>query len=370
MDISGRWEEFKSGMRPRIAEWRFMLRRLRKSNLAMAGIIILVFFIVLAIIAPILAPPTTSDPFQIPQDTDMQRVDTHPTPPTTRHIFGTTENQYDLWYGCIWGSITAFRTGVLVVAVSLLMGLLVGVLAGFYGGILDEILMRFTDIIIAFPGLILAMALRIAFPTTLGLDISMIIVIVSLLATLVMVLFHPDRRLTLISLLIMVAGLFSVFYYPIVMNITLGNLDKVLIAITLVGWPGYARVIRGEVLRIKNEDYIEASRASGSSDLRTIYKHILPNGIYPLLIVATLDIGSIVLTAAAMSFLGLGAPDSFADWGQIISKSRDWITDASAISRNFHAFFIPGLFITTFVVGWNLLGDALRDVLDPMLRRR
>jgi len=370
MDISGRLEEFKSGMRPRIAEWRFMLRRLRKSKLAMAGIIIIVSFIVMGITAPLLAPPQHPDPFQIPQDNDMQRVDTHPTPPTTRHIFGTTENSYDLYYGCIWGSITAFRTGVLVVAISLIIGLLIGVAAAFYGGLLDEILMRFTDIIIAFPGLILAMALRLAFPTTLGIDVSMLIVIFSLLIAIVFVLLRPDRRLILTFLMIMIAGLLLVFYSPIVLNITLGDLDKVLIAITLVGWPGYARVIRGEVLRIKNEDYIEASRASGSSDIRTIFKHILPNGIYPLIIVATLDIGSIVLTAAAMSFLGLGAPDYFADWGQIISKSRDWVTSASAISRNFHAFFIPGLFITTFVVGWNLLGDALRDVLDPMLRRR
>jgi len=123
-------------------------------------------------------------------------------------------------------------------------------------------------------------------------------------------------------------------------------------------------------LRVKNEDYIEASRASGSSDLRTITRHVLPNSIYPVLIVATLDIGSVVLTAAALSFIGIGAPINYADWGQVISRSENWMSTAVNIIKNFDTFFIPGLFITFFVVGWNLLGDALRDVLDPMLRRR
>jgi peptide/nickel transport system permease protein len=99
-------------------------------------------------------------------------------------------------------------------------------------------------------------------------------------------------------------------------------------------------------------------------------KHILPNSIYPIVIMATLDIGSIVLTAAALSFLGLGAPANYADWGQIISRSQPWISQPSLLLSNFHTFFIPGLFIAFFVMGWNLLGDALRDVLDPMLRRR
>jgi peptide/nickel transport system permease protein len=96
----------------------------------------------------------------------------------------------------------------------------------------------------------------------------------------------------------------------------------------------------------------------------------LPNGIYPILIVATLDIGSIVLTAAALSFLGIGAPAKYADWGQVIQKSSTWIYTPELLTNNFHTFFIPGLFITFFVLGWNLLGDALRDILDPMLRRR
>jgi peptide/nickel transport system permease protein len=119
---------------------------------------------------------------------------------------------------------------------------------------------------------------------------------------------------------------------------------------------------------VKQEDYVEAAKAVGCSDARVIFRHILPNAIYPLLIMASLDIGAIVLSAAALSFLGLGAPPGYADWGQMINFSRAWI----AVKGNYYWFtwLIPGLFIFTFVLGWNLLGDAFRDVFDPTLRRR
>jgi peptide/nickel transport system permease protein len=366
-----KWQDFKTGIGPRIAEWRFMLRRLRQSTIGTVGVGIILFFIILAALAPVIAPAENRDPFNMPQDFEISIVrGQQPTPPTMRHIFGTTGKSFDIFYGCVWGTITAFRIGFLVVSISLVVGLTVGVVAGFYGGLLDEALMRFTDVIIAFPGLILSMALVLAFPSTIPLNLSAIALIVSLLAMFMFLTVRPGRRLILGSFLVLVASLFSMFFYPLGLSLSMTNLDKVLVSITIVGWPGYARVIRGEVLRVKNEDYIEASRASGSSDLRTIVTHILPNTIYPILIVATLDIGSIVLTAAALSFIGLGASETYADWGQIISGSRAWLSDPRTISLNYHTFLIPGLFITFFVVGWNLLGDALRDVLDPMLRRR
>jgi peptide/nickel transport system permease protein len=347
-----------------------MLKRIREAPLALAGVAIVIFFVALAFLAPVLAPPQRSDPFQIPKDMEIARLTTNPTPPTLRHIFGTTDEQYDLYYACVWGTITAFRIGVLVVAIALLMGLLVGTLAAYYGGILDEALMRFTDIIIAFPGLVLAMALVIAFPAVISINLSVLLIAVSLLTSFFLFSFRLDRRLLLLTQSVLALSLLSYFYYPLVLNLSLSNLDKVLFAITIVGWPSYARVIRGEVLRVKNEDYVEAARASGSSDFRIVMKHIWPNTIYPILILATLDIGSIVLTAAALSFLGIGAPPDYADWGQIISRSMAWISKPELLIANFHTFFIPGLFITFFVMGWNLLGDALRDVLDPMLRRR
>lgn len=370
MNLRTRWQEFKTGMRPRIAEWQFMLKRFRKSTLAVVGLTIILFFVAIAVLAPVLAPPH-GDPFLIPKDMDISVLRPgEPTPPTVRHIFGTIDQQYDLYYACIWGTITAFRIGLLVVIVSLVIGLLIGVLAAYYGGLLDEVLMRFTDIIIAFPGLILAMALVLAFPGQIPINVSGILLAFSVIFMLAFLAFKPDRRILLVIMLVVIVSMLLVLYYPVIFNLGLGRLDKVLISITIVGWPGYARLIRGEVLRIKNEDYVEAARASGSSDTRIIMGHILPNSIYPVLIVATLDIGSIVLTAAALSFIGLGAPENYADWGQVISRAQTWMSSSSEIVATFHSFFIPGLFIAFFVVGWNLLGDAMRDVLDPQLRRR
>jgi peptide/nickel transport system permease protein len=304
-------------MAPSIKEWKFMLSRLKKSPLSLVGIAILVFYAAMALLAPVLAPPNPSwslykvyDPFRIPRESYTNE----PAPPSANHPFGTTEQQYDIFYGAIWGTITAFRVGLWVVAACLIIGISVGVVAGYYGGLIDEVMMRLTDVVIAFPGLILAMAL--------------------------------------------VAALGK-------------SLDNVMLALILVGWPGYTRLIRGEVLRVKQEDYVEAAKAAGASDLRVVVKHILPNAIYPVVIAASLDTGAIVLAAAGLSFLGLGAAPDYADWGQMISRSQNWIYgNPQNPFAYWHTFMIPGIFIFIFVLGWNLLGDAFRDILDPTLRRR
>jgi len=290
---------------------KFILRRMRETPLSIVGLAIVIFFTIVAIAAPVLAPPRPGrDPYMIPR----YGYSPIPKPPSPEHPFGLTQGQYDLYYGVIWGTRAAYRIGVLIIAVSALIGIVIGGIAGYYGGIIDEVLMRVTDIIFAFPGLILAMALVVAFGP---------------------------------------------------------GLDSVTLAMVLVWWPGYARLIRGEFLRIKSEDFVEAAKAIGCSDLRVIVKHILPNAIYPLLIMASLDIGSVVLVVAALSFLGLGAPEGYADWGQLISLSRNWITGKPGDPFAYwYVYTIPGLFLFLFVMGWNLLGDALRDVMDPMIRRR
>jgi peptide/nickel transport system permease protein len=145
------------------------------------------------------------------------------------------------------------------------------------------------------------------------------------------------------------------------------TIDAALLSIIVIGWPGYVRLIRGEVLRVKTEDYIEAAKASGSSDFRIMLRHILPNSIYSLIVVVTLDFGGIVLTAAALSFLGLGAPPRYADWGKLIYDSINYVSQGF---QYWWAYTYPGIFIVLFVLGWNLLGDALRDVLDPLYRRK
>jgi peptide/nickel transport system permease protein len=311
-----------------IKELKFTLSRMKKSPLSIVGLVIVIFFIFLAILAPLLAPPLPGyDPYMMPREKPYGPI---PQPPSGTHPFGTTPGQYDIYYGCIWGTRTAFRIGVLVVAISLLFGIAIGGVSGYYGGIIDEIMMRITDVIFAFPGLLLSIALVLSLP--------------------------PDLTLEF--------GLFT-------WKIPLTTLDKVLISFVLIGWPGYARVIRGEVMRVKNEDFVEAARSIGCSDLRIMVRHIFPNAIYPIIIMASLDIGGIVLSAAALGFLGIGSPEGYSDWGRLIALSRDWIYSTPQNPFEYwYLFIIPGLFIFFFVLGWNLLGDAFRDILDPTLRRR
>jgi peptide/nickel transport system permease protein len=295
-----------------MTDWRFMLHQLRRNPLSLAGIIILLIFVVIAVFAPLIAPPPEGqrDPYQIPRE----GYSPVPQPPSAEHYFGTTEGQYDIFYGVVWGARSAFKVGLAVIGMVLVIGIILGSLAGYFGGIVDEIIMRVTDIFLAFPALILAMALVAA----LG----------------------PSLR-------------------------------SVLIAITVVSWPSYARLIRGDILAIREEDYVEAARGVGASHFRIIVRHILPNSIYPALIVASLDIGAVVLYAAALSFLGLGVPEGYADWGQMIQFARNWIVGPPGNPLAYwYTVTIPGLFILFFVLGWNLLGDAFRDILDPRLARR
>jgi len=289
----------------------FTFKKMRGSPLSIVGSVIVVFYVCLAIAAPILAPPQPGrDPYIMPS----YGISPIPKPPSNEAIWGTTEGQYDLYYGCIWGVRTAFRTGLITTAAVVMLGIIVGSIAGYFGGKVDEIIMRITDIFYAIPTLVLAMAIVVLFGV---------------------------------------------------------GLDNVIKALIIVGWPTYARLMRAEILRVKNEDYVEAARAIGCSNFRILVKHILPNAIYPVLVMGSMNIGNIVLAASALSFLGLGSPAGYADWGSLISLSRNWILGLPGNPLAFwHTYTIPGLFIFTFVLGWNLLGDAFRDMLDPLIRRR
>jgi len=388
MNIRHRLEELKAEMSPAKKELEFTLKRIRKSPLSIVGAVIVLFYVVIAVFAPIIAPPVTSDPYRIWRDGFSLIPKPLGTPvedPIARkagwtvHYFGTAEGQFDIFYGCIWGTITAFRVGILVVGISLLIGLLLGCVAGYYGGIVDELLMRFTDIVLAFPDLILAMALVIALPAVALIDIGLfwavvLCLILPIIAGRTLKLRGSSNlMLGIICLLTFLAIDIWILGSPPIWIITmkLSQLDKVLIALALVYWPSYARVIRSEFLRLKQEDYVEAAKAVGCSDFRIITRQILPNAIYPIIIMASLNMGSIVLTAAALSFLGIGSPIGYADWGQMISFARNWIWAGFQNPWQYwYTFTIPGLFIFTFVLGWNLLGDAFRDILDPTLRRK
>lgn len=288
--------------------WQRTLKRFRSSPLSVVGAVIVVFFIIVALLAPLLAHPTERNPYMIPHS----GYASDPRPPSPEHPFGTTEEQFDLFYGVIWGARTAFLVALSVVATAVAVAMILGSVSGFYGGRADEAVMRITDIFLAFPGLILT------------------VVIVAVLGQ---------------------------------------SVRNAVIAIAAVEWPSYTRLLRGEFLRVRDMEYVQAARALGSGDLRVILRHVIPNTIYPMLILASLNMGGIVITFAALGFLGLGAPPGYADWGQLISLSHNWIAGTAGDPFTYwYTLIVPGIAIFLFVLGWNLLGDAFRDIFDPRLQ--
>src|SRR3546814_50704 len=216
----------------------------------------LAFFTGVATFALQIAPP---EPYQItPYEIPRSGFRAAPQPPSAENLFGTTEGQFDIFYGLVWGTRTAFKIGLGVVLISALIGLTIGTISAFYGGVVDEILMRVVDVFMAVPFLIAAMVLT----TLLGKGIA-----------------------------------------------------QMTIALTAFGWMNYARVIRSEILRVKEMDYVQAARPYGTGDFGLILQHILPNAFFPVLILATMATGSMVLAASALSFLGVGTEPGYADWG-------------------------------------------------------
>lgn len=296
---------------PRLREFFFSLRRFLSNPLTIVGLTIEVLFALTALLAPVIEPPANPHaPYIMPHTGWVQQ----PSPPSAAHPLGTLEQQYDILYGIVWGARSAFKIGVSVVLANLIVGIILGAIAGYFGGVVDEIIMRITDMFFAIPFFIMAMALVVAL----------------------------GRGLT-----------------------------SIVVVLIVLGWPQYTRVIRGEILIIRDKEFIQAARASGSSHLRVLMKHILPNSIYSVLIIASMQVGITVLNAAALSFLGLGAQAGYSDWGQMISTARNWIVGPPDNPLAYwYVVFIPGFVIALFVLGWNLLGDAARDVFDPRMRRR
>lgn len=283
------------------------LRYLAKNPVSLFGVVILTAFVLIAVFAPVLAPPQS---FQLsPYDTPRAGFLATPQPPSPEAVFGTTQGQYDIFYGVVWGTRTAFKIGLGVVAISVLIGTVVGAVAAYYGGVVEEVLMRIVDVFMAVPFLIAAMVLT---------------------------------------------ALLGKGIVPIT------------IALTTFGWMSYARIVRSEILRIREMDYIHAARSYGASDLRLIVLHILPNAMFPVLVLATMATGSMVLSASALSFLGVGTEEGYADWGQFIAYSRNWIVGQPGNPFQFwYTLAFPGAAVFLFVLSWNLVGDALRDMLDP-----
>jgi peptide/nickel transport system permease protein len=309
--------------------------------MTLAGIILLILFIVVALGAPMFAPvPKNSrDQYMIPRD----GFSTEPSPPSEEHPLGTTEGQYDIFYGVIWGTRTAFRIGVVITFVTTVVGLFIGSISAFYGGWLDELLMRITEIFQAFPFLLAAITLTSVLQTIYGRGEA-----------------GPLMFMAKILALLTFGQSLAKNVDPVQLQILTGML-----AIIFFGWMTYARVIRGNILSVREYEYSLAARTIGASDMRILFRHLLPNAVFPVLVIASMDIGSYVLTFAALSFLGLGAQRGYADWGQMISFARNWIP---SLAKFWYIVVYPGMAIVFFVLAWNLVGDALRDILDPRLR--
>ena len=320
------WWERKLG-----TETYRLLKGLLTNPVSVIGFILLGLFVVVALAAPVLAPPRpNADPYTIPRDGYGQE----PKPPGTEwrtrqpplpfwwkaivgtdnwvHLMGTASGQWDIYYGVIWGTRTAFYVGIIITTITALVGITVGTISAFYGGAVDMLIMRITEIFIAFPFLPAAMTLSAVLTPVLG------------------------------------RGLFP----PMV-------------ALTVFGWTGYARLLRSDILTLREREYVLAARVVGVRDTRIMFRHILPNAIFPTLVLASMSLGSYVITFAGLSFLGIGAEVGYADWGQLLSFARDWMTQ---LGNYWYIITFPGITLVLFVLSWNLVGDALRDVLDPRLQ--
>jgi peptide/nickel transport system permease protein len=291
-----RFRLFLKQSRPRIEDFKHTLYLWKKTPLAMIGSIMILLFLLVAVFAPVLAPYSATD----------QDMNNRLQAPSRQHLFGTDQFGRDIFSRVIHGARIEVWIIFLVSIISIAIGVLIGLTAGYWGRFIDETLMRITDMFMAFPRLVLAMAFTAALGPT---------------------------------------------------------LTNTIIAIALVDWTIYARLSRADTIKVKGQPYIEAIRTLGASSPRIMALHILPMSISPVIVQLTLRMGTIILTAAGLGFLGLGAPPPTPEWGAIVSDGRSYLYQQWWIST------FPGLAIAVVVLGFNFLGDGIRDILDPKIRR-
>ncbi len=277
-----------------------VMKILVRNKLSLLGLIIIIGLVITALFAPWLAPYPEQAKGEPNLEEKLQ-------PPSSKHWFGTDYMGRDVLSRVIYGARISLIVAVAVVSLGLLIGVPLGLLAGFKGGAVDIIIMRITDIFLSFPPLLLALLI----------------------------------------------------------SVTLGRgLENAIIALAVSWWPWYTRLIRGMAISIKEKPYVEVAKSLGISNWKIIARHILPNAISPVIVQGTMDMGSAILEASALSFLGLGVQPPTADWGLMVSQGKDYLL-------NFWWYpTFPGLAIFITVVAFNLVGDTLREILDPRLRRR
>lgn len=281
---------------PQMESFIAVMKRLFKNKAAVVGGIIIALFILVAILGPRLVE---RDPNALNFVDKLQG-------PSKEYWFGTDHFGRDIFSRIIHGARLTLLVGISSVAVGGLIGILIGIISGYYGKRLDTISMRLMDILLAFPGMLLALA------------------IVSALG---------------------------------------GGIQNVILAVALFSVPAFARIVRGSTLQVKKLEYIDAVRALGASDMRIIFRHILPNILSPIIVQATMRIATAILTASGLAFLSLGAPPPTPEWGAMLNDGRTYMNNAG------HMVLIPGIAIVIVVLAFNIFGDGLRDALDPKMKK-
>jgi len=291
-----KWQERNAS---RFEDIRRGIYRFRRSSLSMLGLGMVVFIVLVAVLGPHFVP--------FPKDgTGAVHIKIRLQPPSRDHLFGTDDLGRDVFTRVVLGTPISLQVGVIVLVVAIAIGVPLGAAAGYFGGLVNELIMRITDIFLTIPSLILALTIAAA----LGPGIT-----------------------------------------------------HAMMAISLVWWPGYCRLTQGLVLSLREEDYVEAARSMGASSWRIIFRHIVPMSVSPIVIKASMDMGFAILVAAGLGFIGVGAQPPLPEWGAMISFGRKYLP-----TWWWYATF-PGFAMFFTVFGFNLLGDGLRDILDPRTRR-
>ncbi|MEH6937170.1 nickel transporter permease [Bacillus sp. JJ664] len=280
----------------KLKRWKAFYKKFKRNKLALIGGYIVLFYILVAIFAPIISP---QDPFKIDLVNKLQ-------PPSFDHWMGTDDKGRDILSRLIFGSRLSLTVGFVSVFFGAAIGIILGLLAGYYGKWMDTIIMRIVDVLLAFPGILLALA------------------IISALGP---------------------------------------SLINVMVAVGVFSIPMFARIVRGSTLSVRKLEYIDAIRALGATDVTIIIKHIFPNILSPVIVQATLRLATAILSAAGLSYLGLGAQPPSPEWGAMLSSGRDYLFSAP------HIALFPGIAISTLVLGFNIFGDGLRDALDPRMKK-
>lgn len=283
----------KDGKRSQAAE---VWRRLKMSKSAMFGLTVIIILIICAIFAPLIAP----------YDPTAMNIRERLQGPSTKHFLGTDNFGRDIFSRIIFGSRISLYVGFVAVGIGAVFGGIIGAVGGYFGGKLDNLIMRFMDVLLAIPRIILAIA---------------------------------------------IVGVFGT------------SLTNVMVAVGISILPRYARVVRASVLSYREEEFVEAAKAIGASDLRIIFENILPNSMAPIIVQSTLGIAKAILSAATLSFLGLGIQPPTPEWGSMLSAGRQFLRTAP------HLTIFPGLAIVIVVISLNMFGDGLRDSLDPKMRQ-